>query len=117
LARRRHRFLTKIHVPGSQLKASAWVALAAIVYGIAAMVTGYAYVPGKRGNGLMLNGFSAIMMAAAVFCLVANLVALIFSHGASKDEEGSYRDFRFGAAAVGWLLYALAILSNAGNRH
>jgi hypothetical protein len=97
----------KTHRPNSiplQLRAlSAVAVLGLLLYALAALLTGHAYVPGKRG-GLFLAGLPTLLLVFAALCASVAATLTLVDHYDRRPNEAAYRNARRNALRLA--LYA-----------
>ena len=64
----------------------------------------------KRGAALHLHGAAAVVMFCAMLAATANLLSVVLDHFDIRNNELSYRRVAFFSQAVGWLLFAAALV-------
>lgn len=101
----------KTYQPNSiplQLRAmSAVLLLALLVYALSAVLTGYTYVPGKRG-GFFLSGIPTLMVVFAAICASVAATLTILDHYDRRPNEATYRAARRRALQLGLIAFVAA---------
>ena len=64
----------------------------------------------KRGAALHLHGAAAVVMFCAMLAATTNLLSVVLDHFDIRNNELSYRRVAFFSQAVGWLLFAAALV-------
>lgn len=63
-----------------------------ICYGVWGLVKGELWIPALRGgDGLIVTGFSLVLMLIAILVGVLNLLIPVFDHYDRRDNESMYR--------------------------
>jgi hypothetical protein len=81
-----------------------------IAYGSFGVFTNDLYIPGKRGNGSHLHGFSAWVMFGAMIFATCNLVLTIVDHYDRRENEERYRFYVRLTKYIAWTLFVAAFL-------
>ena len=68
-------------------------------------------IPVKRGS-LELRGFSAWVMGASAFFLVANLITVVIDHYDQRDNEKIYKKYRSLFYRCGYALFCAALITS-----
>jgi hypothetical protein len=64
----------------------------------------------KRGAALHLQGTAAVIMFCALVAATVNLLSVVLDHFDIRNNELSYRRLAFFTQALGWLLFAAALV-------
>ena len=67
------------------------------------------YIPGKRSNGLHLQGAPAWMMYGAMICACVVLISLVVDHYDRRDNERRYRAISAAGEVLGWSLFGVSL--------
>ena len=106
--------LNYVAIEGRLLRAAGAIAL--IGYGLQRIIWDNLVIPTKRG-ALNLHGLPGWVMALALFCAAAALLAVVIDHYDRRDNEQAYKSFGKWTARLGWMLAGLALgLHAAGIR-
>lgn len=86
------------------------LSLLLLIYGAYGLWKGDLYIPGKRGNGMHLNGFAAWAMYGAFIGACLAMLSVVVDHFDKRDNEAKYKYFAGKCNAVGWSLFFLSIV-------
>ena len=64
----------------------------------------------KRGDALHLQGAAALVMFSAMVAATMNLLSVVLDHFDIRNNELFYRRAAFFTQAIGWLLFAAALV-------
>lgn len=107
---------TPNHIPRSERFLNVLYAVVIIALGVIGLTTGELLLPGKRTsgpNGVALQGMTAWLMYAAMFCACAVLLSVVVDHYDRRNNEINYRRFAQVGKIVGWVLFILAMALHA----
>lgn len=96
-------------IDGGERSANLWLSLLLLAYGGYGVWQNDLWLPGKRG-GLHLYDEPAWVMYAAMLCGCLVMVSVVVDHYDRRNNEKSYRLFAESTKAIGWILFALAVV-------
>ena len=95
------------HVPKRTRMLLALAIIAILLYATAHLVTGYVYIPSKRG-GVLLSGASTLMIVLAQLFIVLGCAAKIVDHYDTRPNEHKYQQVRRTSFKFSLTLFLLA---------
>ena len=98
------------HIPSGVRWWNVGLSLMILAWGTYGLWTDDLIVPTKRGNGIHLYGTAAVIMFCAMVASVLNLLSVVLDHFDIRNNEIMYRRIAFATQAVGWVLFAAAIV-------
>jgi hypothetical protein len=98
------------HVPKRSRILLALAIVAILFYATAHLVTGYVYIPSKRG-GVLLSGASTLMIVVAQLLIALGCAAKIVDHYDTRPNEHKYQQFRRTSFKTSLTLFLLAPLA------
>ena len=99
------------HVPGRTRVLLALAIIVILLYATAHLVTGYVYLPTKRGGGFLLSGASTLMIVIAQLLIAAGCAAKIVDHYDTRPNEPTYQRFRRTSFKFSLVLFLFAPLA------
>ncbi len=103
-------------IPKSERVLNVLYASVILAFGALGMFKGELLLPGKRTSGptgTALQGFTAWVMYAAMWCAICVLLSTVVDHYDRRNNEISYRRFAQIGKVCGWALFAVAIVLHA----
>lgn len=107
---------TPNQIPASERFLNVLYAMIIIVIGGIGLFTGELLLPGKRSSGptgVSMQGLSAWLMYAAMFCACAVLLSVVVDHYDRRNNEINYRRFAEIGKILGWVLFFLSLALHA----
>ncbi len=98
------------HIPSAERWWNVGLSLLILAWGAYGLFADDLIVPTKRGNGIHLLGTAAVIMFCAMVASVLNLLSVVLDHFDIRNNELMYRRIAFGMQALGWSLFAAAII-------
>ena len=98
------------HVPKRTRILLALTIIVILLYAAAHLVTGYVYIPSKRG-GILLSGMSTLMIVVAQIFIALGCAAKIVDHYDTRPNEHKYQQFRHTSFKISLTLFLLAPLA------